>query len=241
MATVLRTRRPVAKDPTGTAIPPLENGDRLTAAEFERRYEAMPHLKRAELIEGRVYVQAAVRFVQHGGPHADLAGWLFTYRVTTPGVESGDNTSIRLDPKNEPQPDVFLRIAPECGGQSRTDGDGFVRRMPELIAEVAASSVSYDLHEKLDLYRRHGAQEYIVWKVLEDEILWYRVQRGRFTRLKANKNGVYKSAVFPGLWLHSAALINGEMTQVLNVLREGLATPEHGKFVERLEVAKSKS
>ena len=52
-------------------IPPLENGDRLSLAEFERRYENMPSLKKAELIKGVVLMGSPVRFVQHGRPHAN--------------------------------------------------------------------------------------------------------------------------------------------------------------------------
>ncbi|MEB3275024.1 MAG: hypothetical protein VKJ85_14675 [Prochlorothrix sp.] len=39
-------------DPNRTVLPTLENGDRLSRPEFERRYQAMSHLKKAELIEG---------------------------------------------------------------------------------------------------------------------------------------------------------------------------------------------
>ena len=70
-------------------IPPLESGDRLNRYEFERRYNAMPHLRKAELIEGVVYVPAALRFRSHGQPHANLTGWLWTYKVATPGIELG--------------------------------------------------------------------------------------------------------------------------------------------------------
>lgn len=59
--------------PAQTAIvPPLENGDRLTRPEFERRYEAMLHLEKAELIEGVVYVGSPVRYTQHGKPSSDV-------------------------------------------------------------------------------------------------------------------------------------------------------------------------
>src|SRR3954451_18710522 len=91
-------------------VPPLENGDRLTRPEFERRYEAMPGLKKAELIEGVVYMPSPVNFDRHGGPHFDLIGWMAPYRIATPGVRGGDNSSLRLDLDNEPQPDVFLMI-----------------------------------------------------------------------------------------------------------------------------------
>lgn len=50
------------------ALPRLENGDHLTRAEFERRYDAMPGLKRAELIEGVVYRPSPVR-AYHAEPH----------------------------------------------------------------------------------------------------------------------------------------------------------------------------
>src|SRR5262249_35635889 len=117
---------------TVPALPPLQNGDRLSRAEFERRYDAMPHLKKAELIEGVVYMPSPVSFQGHGGPHFNLIGWLSLYRFATPGVEGGDNTSMRLDLDNEPQPDVFLRIQPALGGQSRTDTDDLVEGAPEF-------------------------------------------------------------------------------------------------------------
>src|SRR5262245_37468873 len=97
-------------DPRGTPIvPPLENGDRLSRAEFERRYDAMPHLKKAELIEGVVYVGSPVRFAQHGRPDSNIQTWLGVDSVSTPGIESGGNSTLRLDLDNEPQPDVLLR------------------------------------------------------------------------------------------------------------------------------------
>src|SRR5262249_21184374 len=126
-------------------IPPLENGDRLTRDEFERRYNAMPNLKKAELIEGVVYMASTVRWRQHGGPHFNLMAWLGLYQLLTPGVEGGDNTSLRLDLANEPQPDAFLGVDPALGGQAQVDEAGYIIRAPELLAEVSSSSVSYDL------------------------------------------------------------------------------------------------
>src|SRR4051794_37723460 len=123
-----------------TAIPRLENGDCLSRAEFERRYEAMPELKKAELIEGEVYVGSPVRHRQHSAPHLQLNGWLAVYLADTPGVEGGDNGSLRMDTANEPQPDAFLMIKPECGGRARITDDDYVEGAPELVAEIAASS-----------------------------------------------------------------------------------------------------
>ncbi len=140
-------------------ILPLENGDCLTRAEFEQRYEAMPHLKKAELIEGVVYMGSPVRVI-HGRPHARIMAWLSPYWIATPGVDLMDNTTVRLDPDNEPQPDALLRI--EVGGQSTISEDGYVEGATEFIAEIAASSASYDLRDKLRAYRRNQVQEYLV-------------------------------------------------------------------------------
>jgi hypothetical protein len=99
-------------------IPALESGDRLTRREFERRYNAMPNLKKAELIEGVVYVASPQFFEPHAEPHGDLMIWLGNYKVATPGVRLGDNPTVRLDLDNEPQPDAILLIDATCGGQS---------------------------------------------------------------------------------------------------------------------------
>lgn len=142
----------------------LENGDRLTIYEFERRYQAMPDLKKAELIEGVVYVPAALSFRNSGQPHANLIIWLGMYQIATPGVELGDNVTVRLDLDNEPQPDAVLFIN---GGQAKISEDDYLEGAPELIVEVAASSAAYDLHDKKRAYRRNGVQEYLVWRVYE--------------------------------------------------------------------------
>jgi Uma2 family endonuclease len=215
-------------------IPPLENGDTLTRAEFERRYEAMPHLKKAELIEGVVYVPSPVRHRYHGHQHTHLIGWLAQYEANTPGVEASDNVTVRLDLDNEPQPDALLFIDPACGGQARIDADGYIEDAPELVAEVAASTVSYDLHAKLRVYRRNGVREYIVWRVLDREIDWFVLRAGQYERLSLDAEGLYRSEVFPGLWLDSAALLRGDLATVLAVVQRGLASPEHAAFVSRL-------
>jgi Uma2 family endonuclease len=216
------------------ALPALENGDRLTRAEFERRYEAMPDLKKAELIEGVVYVPSPVRHRQHGSPHAHLVGWLFQYAANTPGVEVGDNSSVRLDLDNEPQPDALLFIDPACGGQVRISTDGIIEGAPELVAEVASSSVSYDLHAKLHVYRRNGVREYLVWRVLEREIDWFVLRAGLYERMPVDAQGLLRSEIFAGLWLDPAALLHGDLATVLAIVQQGLAGPEHVAFVTRL-------
>lgn len=213
-------------------IPPLENGDKLTRAEFERRYQAMPNLKKAELIEGIVYMASPVRVKQHGKPHASIIGWLGTYEAATPGVETLDSTTVRLDFDNEPQPDALLRI--EVEGQSTISQDGYVEGATELIVEIAASSVSIDLHQKLTVYRRNGVQEYLVWRVDDGEFDWFKLNEGEYFKLQADDNGIICSQIFPGLWLDKAALLAGNLAKVLEVLQQGLASQEHQDFVQVL-------
>jgi Uma2 family endonuclease len=217
------------------AIPPLQNGDRLTRPEFERRYDAMPGLKKAELVEGVVYMPSPVSHVNHGRPHFQVIGWLGMYSMATPGVQGGDNSSLRLDLDNEPQPDAFLMVPRDRGGQTEIDAEGYIASAPELIVEVAASSVSYDLHDKLNAYRRNGALEYVVWRVLDQAIDWFILREGRYERLAPDASGLYKSEVFPGLWLDPAALLRGDLVTMTEVLQQGLASPEHAAFVARLQ------
>ncbi len=205
-----------------TYIPPLESGDRLIRPEFERRYNAMPNVKKAELIEGVVYVASPQFFEPHAEPHGNLMGWLWSYKVATPGVRLGDNATVRLDLDNEPQPDAILLIDSACGGQSDLGTDGYVEGAPELVAEVAASSATKDLYDKKRAYRRNGIQEYIVWQVFESTVSWFRLQDGEYVALTPGAAGIIQSQVFPGLWLDVSALVTGNMQQVLAVLHKGL-------------------
>ncbi|MCR4413641.1 MAG: Uma2 family endonuclease [Thermoguttaceae bacterium] len=214
-------------------VPELYAGDRLTRVEFERRYSAMPQVKKAELIEGVVYMPSPVSR-EHAGPHFCVVLWLGTYVLHTPGVEGYDNATIRLDLDNEPQPDAFLRVRPELGGQSRDD-EKYVAGPPELVAEVTASSASYDLHDKLHAFRRNGVREYVVWRVEDRAIDWFVLREGRYDRIPLDAGGVYRSEVFPGLWLDPAALVAGDLARVMAVLQQGLASPQHAEFVKRLE------
>jgi Uma2 family endonuclease len=211
----------------------LYTGDRLTRAEFERRYRTMPKVKKAELIEGVVYMSSPVSD-DHSSPHFDTITWLGLYRLATPGVVGGDNGTLRLDLDNAFQPDAFLRILPTHGGQARVDDEGFVTGAPELVAEVAVSSVSLDLHAKLNVYRRNGVKEYVVWRVDDRDIDWFVLREGRYDPLPRTAAGHYQSEVFPGLWLDPAALIRGDMQTVLQVAQQGLANPLHAEFVAPL-------
>lgn len=218
---------------TSVEVPLLENGDRLSRPEFERRYHAMSALKKAELIEGVVYMSSPVRIDRHGRQHAQVMTWLGTYWAATPVVDLGDNATTRLDLDNEPQPDALLRIA--SAGTSSISDDGYVVGAPELVVEIAASSVSYDLHDKLRVYRRNGVQEYLVWKIANHKIDWFSLNEGEYILLEPDAVGIIRSQVFPGLWLASHAMLEGNLAEVLMILQQGLATAEHRDFVQRLK------
>jgi hypothetical protein len=238
-AMAVLTHRSKPTDPTEPpdGIPSLESGDRLSRAEFERRYDAMPDRTRAELIEGEVYVSSPVRVRRHGKPHVQLVTWIGTYTASTPGLLAADNSTVRLDLDNEPQPDIFLMIEPEHGGQARIDDDDYLEDGPELVAEVAASSVSIDLGRKLHAYRRNGVREYIVWRVQDRAIDWFVLREGTYQPLAPGPDGLLRSEVFPGLWLDSAALLRGDLATVLDVVRRGVGSPQHADFVARRQGA----
>ncbi len=218
-------------------VPPLQPGDHLTRQEFERRYDATPGLKKAELIEGVVYMPPPVSFGWHSEPHVHLVGWLWHYRVHTPGVRSGADGSIRLSDASVPQPDALLFIDPAHGGQARISADDFLEGAPELVCEVAATSAGYDLHTKLELYRSSGVKEYVVWRTFDGEIDWFVGRAGTFERLAPDPDGIFQSTVFPGLWLDASNLLKANVVAVLAKLQEGLASAEHAQFVARLSAA----
>ncbi|NJL80664.1 MAG: Uma2 family endonuclease [Richelia sp. RM2_1_2] len=217
-------------------IPLLESGDRLTRNEFERRYTAMPDNMKAELIEGIVYMTSPLSIRSHGEPHANLIGWLWSYKIATQGLILGDNSTVRLDLDNEPQPDVVLFIDENLGGQARISEDDYIEGSPELVAEVAASSASYDLYDKKNAFRRNGVLEYIVWQIFENKLDWFCLQDGEYICLEADEEGIIKSRVFPGLWLATSALLTGDMKQVLYILQQGLNSSEHAEVVKQLIV-----
>ena len=141
-----------------------------------------------------------------------------------------DNTTVRLDTDNEPQPDALLRIE---GGQSQIDVDDYVRGAPELIVEIAASSASYDLIEKLQVYRRNGVQEYLVWQVSDRLFNWFRLRDGEYIKLQPDEQHTIKSQVFPGLWLAIDSLLDYDLSKVLQTVQQGLNTIEHQEFVKQ--------
>jgi hypothetical protein len=225
---------PPSRPADAPPVPPLRHGDRLTRDEFERRYDAMPHVKKAELINGVVHMPSPVRFDHHGRPNHLLGGWLFLYEVATPGVLGGVNVSVRLDLGNEPQPDSILCIDPARGGQMRISADDYAENGPELAGEISASSAALDFGDKLLVYQRNGVREYIIWHVPKQQVHWFVLRGGRFEPLAPDAAGVFRSEVFPGLWLDAPALLRGDLAAVQACIQKGIATAEHAAFVERL-------
>ena len=184
-----------------TSVVPLESGDRLTREEFHRRYYARPDLRKAELINGVVYVASPMRHTPHAKPVTLVHLWLGVYAGEhDDAVDASADATLRLGPTSEVQPDGCLFRRPPVGRVRETE-DSYLEGPPELVFEVAASSASYDLHDKKELYRRAGMQEYIVWRTLDGAIDWFRLVGDDHVRVEPDEHGVIESTVFPGLRL----------------------------------------
>jgi Uma2 family endonuclease len=239
--TTMLAKSVASKPEPDDTIPPLENGDRLTRFEFERRYAAMPDVKKAELIEGKVHMPSPVSHIKHGRPHSAVSVWLGDYWKETDGGDLGTESTIRLDLDNEPQPDACLIILPDYGGGTTFSEEGYIEGSPELVVEVASSSASVDMHDKLRAYRRNGVNEYVVWLVRQKEIRWFALRNGEYEQLSPDADGILRSDVFPGLALDAGAMVAGDRRKVADIQREALGRPEHAAFVVRLAEARERA
>jgi Uma2 family endonuclease len=219
-------------------VPMLRPGDRLTQAEFHRRYETYPDDVKFELVGGIVYMTSPLRR-RHGKFSFQLSTVLGSYEEATPGVEGLDNATAILGEQSEPQPDLALRILPEWGGQSRTTPDDYVTGAPEWLSEIAYSTKDIDLKEKKADYRKAGVVEYLVVCVKQKELYWFNFKTGR--QLTADAEGIIRSRVFPGLWIHGPGLLAHNLTRLLEVIRQGVEGPEHAAFVRRLQARRKRS
>ena len=175
-----------------------------------------------------------LRHEQHGKPHSRVMTWLGVYQAMTSGVDLSVEPTVRLDLDNEPQPDAVLFIEPDAGGQTQISSDGYIEGSPELIVEIAASSVAIDTGSKKQVYRRNGVLEYVIWQSYENQIEWFGLMDEEYRLLSPDPDGIIRSRVFPGLWLAVEALLSNQMARVLEVLQVGLQSAEHGAFVEQL-------
>ena len=196
----------------------LEPGDHLSRDEFHRRYCARPDIKKAELIEGVVYLPSPVRAL-HGGPHFAISGWLFAYLARNPAIQGLLDTTVLLDAdgiKDEVQPDACLWI--DAPGGPRLTERQYLEGAPQLVVEIAVSSASYDLHEKKEAYRRNGVGEYVVWRVLDKAIDWFELRDGVYVLRAPGADGIIESTRFPGLRLHVPSMLAGDAAGVLAAL-----------------------
>ena len=210
------TRTPKPATPARRPVPSLENGDHLSAREFLRRYEAMPEVKKAELVQGIVHMASPVRLDLHGKPDALIQGWLCVYAASHPEATHATNVTVRLDSDDVAQPDAVLFLDAAHGGKAAVDESGYLSGAPELDVEIAASSVSRDAREKLVSYRRAGVAEYLLWRVLDEEIDWFLLEEDEYRPIQPEE-GLLRSRVFPGLALPVAAALSGDLATVLGV------------------------
>lgn len=222
-----------APRPASARLPVLANGDLLHTTEFLRRYDQMPDVKKAELIEGVVFMGSPVS-VSHSQPDGLVILWLATYASRTPGVQALPNTTVILDSQNTVQPDSLLRLLPARNGRTQVTEAKLLSGPPELVVEIAASSASIDAHKKLAAYQRSGVTEYLLWRVDEERFDWLHLEDEEYVAAQPDTAGVFRSRVFPGLQVSLAALLAGDSAAVLNSLQEGLASPAHADFVRSL-------
>ncbi len=213
----------------------LVDGEPLDRATFHERYLAMPEETRAELIGGVVYMASPLG-LNHGSSDADAGFWLGYYKSFTPGVQVINNASVFLDEFGELQPDIAMRIRPECGGRTRDDGKYYVNG-PELVVEISDTTLKTDLGPKLLDYERAGVPEYIVLGIEPPTVRWHVLSDGHLVEITPDPDGIYRSMVFPGLWLDPIALVSGDTRSLRRVIDQGVATAEHAEFVAKLAEA----
>jgi Uma2 family endonuclease len=238
MTTLRTTERPESL-PESEPPPRLDSGDRMDSETFMAIYEQMPEGFRAQLIQGVVYVASPIS-ADHGRPNQDVSFWLGSYQLRTPGVRPFAATTLQLGLNDNPEPDASMMIAAECGGQARVEGR-FIVGAPELAVEVSYSSRAVDLNAKLASYQAAGVREYVVFIVQDDAVRWHVLRDGRYEVATPGDDGLYRSTVFPGLWLDPAAFIAGDVARLAAAVERGTATPEHAAFAARLAEARKKS
>lgn len=216
---------------------PLQAGERMDQPTFHARYEAMALGTRAELIQGVVHMPAALKR-PHSRHHAQFVMWMTLYESETPGVEAHDNATAILSESSEPQPDGFLMISPEFGGSASVNERDYIIGAPEFVGEISDSSAAIDLGAKKQDYEAAGVAEYVVLDIAQRQVLWFFSREGKYETVEPANDGIFRSAVFPGLWLDSEAWVGLDAKRMRRVLQQGLDSAEHDDFVQKLSAAK---
>jgi Uma2 family endonuclease len=212
--------------------PPLRNGDRLSRDEFMRRWEAMTDLKWAELIDGVVYMPSPISLI-HGDYHVQMGAWMGFYAASTPGCAPLAAATWLMSPDSAPQPDLAMRILPEYGGQSGVEGK-YAAGAPELVVEVSHTTSTRDAGIKLRLYERSGVREYVILRPAKQKVAWHVLVEGKYRELMADADSIFRSRVFPGLWLNPEQLWKCDYAGIAATIQQGSASPEHAAFVKEL-------
>lgn len=245
----------VARITRPPAVPRLNDGDRMDADEFLRRYAAETRVRAAELIGGVVHITRTrvvrdgqekivppIDALGHSEPHADLITLLRVYAAHTPHtVAGGPVTTVLPASSTAVEPDAVLRILPEAGGRAAIGADGFIHGSPELLVEISNTSAARDLGNKRAAFEAGGVKEYVVWRTHARAIDWFTLRRKRYVALAPHADGSLRSAAFPGLCLDVPALLAGDLVKVMALLQQGTASAEHAAFVAKLRKAALKS
>ena len=191
----------------------LENGAVMPRHEFHRLYAQRLELHRVELVEGVVYMPSPIKVEGHADAQALIMEWLATYTLSRPELRHTGPGTVLLDDQNEPEPDAMLyRVRP-----GRVVG-GYLKGAPELIVEIANTSASRDLHQKKAAYERNAVGEYIVWRVADELIDWFRLDHDRYVAAAPGADGIIESVQFAGLRLAVSAALAMDRAAVLRAL-----------------------
>ncbi|MBI3681510.1 MAG: Uma2 family endonuclease [Acidobacteria bacterium] len=212
----------------------LITGQRMDREEFLRVWEQLPDIKHAELIDGVVYVSSPISR-DHGTFQLLVGYWLSQYAASTPVCEvGGESTWMMLE--SAPQPDVYLYLLPEFGGQSGYTPP-YSEGAPELAVEICVSSTDYDFGPKLALYQRAGVKEYITVETFAKRITWRVLIEGSYVPIQPDADRILRSRTFPGLWLDETAFRTRDRAGLTACLQRGVVDAAHAAFLKRLRAS----
>ena len=221
------------------ASAPLVDGDCLSAREFLKRYLPCRGTVKAELIGGLVAMETGSETASMDLSTSMIRSCLRSYAIQTPGTQMDSDAVVVLGWDTVPQPSLVLRVLPDYGGRSRMSTTKVIEQAPELMVDFATNEGAFDQRGKLRAFRANGVGEYLVWWSDSRTLDWYTLERGEYTLVLPDFNGVLASPSFPGLRLNHSALVNQTSGAFMATLQTSLQSPEHASFVERLAKKKN--